>query len=262
MSAPRVAVVTGAGRGIGAAVVARLVADGTHVLAVDGCADDPAVGYRLATKEELTAVESAGGGRVHAVVADVRDLNALTSAVEEAERRFGRIDVAVAAAGVIAGGAPVWQTTPEEYDVLLDVNLRGVWNLACAAVPAMLRQPVPRSGRFVAVTSAAAHRGLWHLGVYGAAKHAAVGLVRGLAADLRGTGVGAVAVSPGATQTAMLDATARLYGLEDPERLADGHLLGRVLAPDEVAAAVAWAASPDAVGITGSVIHADGGFTA
>lgn len=262
MSAPRVAVVTGAARGIGAAVVARLVRDGVHVVAVDACEDDAALAYPLATKDDLAAVEEAGRGRVRGVVADVRDAEALRDVVSEAERDLGGVDVAVAAAGAIAGGRPLWETTDDELDVMLDVNLRGVWNLATAVVPAMLRRPSPRTGRFVALASAAGHRALWRLAAYNAAKHATVGLVRGLAADLRGTGVTATAVSPGSTRTDMLAATASLYGIPDVEELGGRHLVDRLLAPEEVAEAVRWLCSPGSAAMTGTVLHADGGFTA
>lgn len=258
---PRVAVVTGAARGIGAAVVAALVRDGLHVVAVDGCQDDPGLGYPLAGKEDLLRVEQAGQGRVTAVVADVRDAEALRDLVADTVRWSGGVDVAVAAAGAIAGGRAQWESPASELALMLDVNLTGVWNLAAAAVPAMLRRPAPRAGRFVALASAAGHRGLWHLAAYGAAKHAVVGLVRGLAADLAGTGVTATAVSPGATRTPMLDATAALYGLPDCSALAGHQLHGRPLEPGEVAESVRWLCSPAAAAVTGSVVHADGGFT-
>lgn len=261
-TAPRVAVVTGAARGIGAAVVQALVRDGLQMVAVDVCEDEPGLGYPLATKDDLLAVERAGRGRVQAVVADVRDVETLRDVVAEAVRAYGGLDAAVAAAGAVAGGRPVWETPVDELDLLLDVNLRGAWNLASAAVPALLRRPAPRAGRFVALASAAAHRGLWHLAAYGAAKHAVVGLVAGLAADLRGTGVTAVAVSPGATRTRMLEATAGLYGLDRVESLAAGHLTGAVLSPTEVAESVRWLCSPGSGALTGTVVHADGGFTA
>lgn len=258
----RTAIVTGAARGIGAAVVAELVGQGVTVVAVDACRDNPALGYALAGREDLARVERAGRGRVRARVADVRDRAALAGIVAETEGELGGIDIAVAAAGVIAGGHVLWEAPPDEYDVMMDVNVRGVWNLAATAVPAMLRRPEPRSGRFVAVASAAAHRGLLHLATYGAAKHAVVGLVRGLAADLHSSGVTAVAVSPGATETDMLTATARLYGLSDIDELAAGQPVGRALRPDEVAAAVGWACSAAASAVTGTTLHADGGFTA
>jgi SDR family mycofactocin-dependent oxidoreductase len=256
----RVAVVTGAARGIGAAVVRRLAGDGWAVVAVDRCADDPAVPYPLASAEQL-AVLAAAFPQVRPVQADVRDGAALSGAVKTAEREFGRVDAAVAAAGVVVGGGPVWELPDAGWNTLIDVDVTGVLNLARAVVPALLRSPQPRHGRFVAIASAAAHRGLWRLGGYCAAKHAVLGFVRGLASDLQGTGVNAVAVSPGSTRTDMLAATADLYQLADAEQLAGHQLAHRLLEPEEVASVVAWACSPEASAVTGSVLHADGGFT-
>ena len=183
------AVVTGAARGIGAAVVRKLADAGWNVVAVDLCDDDPAVPYPLGTSDELRRLAKENDG-VIALAGDVRDLDALEAAVRQALDRYGRVDAAVGAAAVILGGTPVWETTDEQWNTLFDTDVAGVLNLARAAVPAMLPA---RRGRFVALASAAAHHGLWHLGAYCAAKHAVLGLVRGLAADLRGTGISAVA---------------------------------------------------------------------
>lgn len=262
MTDPRVALVTGAARGIGAAVVDRLAADGWRVVAVDICADVAGAGYALATKEQLAAVAARWPDRVLDVVADVRDRDALVSAVALAEAEFGALDAAVAAAAVMAGGQPLWEMPDAEWDALFETGVRGVAHLAQAAVPALLRRPEPRSGRFVALASAAAHRGLWHLAGYNAAKHAVVGLVRGLASDLRGTGVTATAVSPGSTRTDMLTASADLYGLPDVEEFSRHQLVDRLLDPREVAAAVCWLCGEGSSAITGTVVHADGGFTA
>lgn len=256
-----VAIVTGAARGIGAATVRRLATTGWRVVAVDRCADDPRVPYPLGTKQQLTALATEYPDVVVDIVADVGELPALREAVAAAEERFGRLDAAVAAAAVMAGGQPLWETTDGEWDVLFDVNVHGVANLARAAIPALLRRPEPRDGRFVALASAAAHRGLYQLAGYTAAKHAVVGLIRGLAHDLRGTGITATAVSPGSTRTDMLTETARLYDLDSPDAFAQHQLLDRLLEPDEVAATVAWLCQPDASAITGTTIHADGGFT-
>lgn len=238
----RVALVTGAAGGIGAATVARLAGQGYAVVGFD---------LRDAPVPE---------GGVH-VVGDVRDRAALTRAVELAVERWGRVDVAVAAAAVIAGGRPLWETPAEELDELIAVDAVGVWNTAAAVVPAMLAGSDPSGCRFVAIASAAAHQGLFGLAAYGAAKHAVVGIVKGLAADLVGTGATACAVSPGSTRTPMLDATADLYGLPDVESFAVRQLLHRLLDPDEIAATVAFCCSREGAVLNGSVVHADGGFS-
>lgn len=257
---PRVAVVTGAARGIGAAVVHQLAGSGWRVVAVDACTDDPAVGYPLGTRADLAAVCAPYGDAVRPAVADVRDLAGLQRAVTEAEDSFGGVDAAVAGAGVIAGGRDAWETDEQTWRVLLDIDVLGVANLVRAAVPALLRCPEPRTGRFVAIASAAAHQGLWRLSAYSAAKHAVVGLVKGLAADLRGTGVTASAVSPGSTRTAMLDQTASIYGLRSVEEFAAHQLTESLLDPLQVAAAIGWLCSAESAAITGSVLHTDGGF--
>lgn len=239
----RVVLVTGAARGIGAATVLRLVAQGDHVVAVD----------ELALPDDTT-------GRVLPVVADVRDRPALAAAVATALDRWGRLDAAVAAAAVVAGGVPLWETPEADLDLLWDVDVKGVWNTAAVTVPVMLAGPDPAGARFVAIASAAGHHGLHHLAAYNAAKHAVVGLVKGLAADLVGTGATACAVSPGSTRTPMLEATAALYGLDDVEVFADNQLLRRILEPDEVAATVAFCCGREGAVLNGSVVHADGGF--
>jgi SDR family mycofactocin-dependent oxidoreductase len=258
----RVAVVTGAGRGIGAATVRRLAADGWCVVGVDRCADDPALPYPLARREDLDAVLSAvpDPDRVAAVEADVRDEAGLEAAVEEAVQRFGRLDAAVAVAGAIAGGAPLWEMPNERVDAMLDINLGGVLALARVAIPALLAQPEPRSGRFLAVASAAATRGMPGLAAYSAAKSGVTGLIRGLAADLRGTGITANAVSPGSTATPVLDESARLYHLASAEEFAPQHTLERLLQPEEIANVLVWLCGPEASALTGAVVAADGGL--
>lgn len=254
----RTALVTGAARGIGAATVLRLAEQGYAVLAVDVAADDPALPYALGSKAELAAVASRAG--VEPFVADVRDPAALVAAVAEAERRWGGLDVAIAAAGVIAGGVPSWEVPPEQEDAVLDVNLRGVLNLVRAAIPALLRRPEPRSGRFVAVASAAATRGLPMLAAYCAAKAGVAGLVRALGAELGGTGVTANAVSPGSTDTPILAESARLYGLSGAAEFAAQQPIGRLVEPAEIARVVAFLADSESGGTTGAVVPVDGGL--
>lgn len=255
----RVAIVTGAARGIGAAVVRRLAAEGWAVVAVDVCADDPAVPYHLGTRDELDALSSLGDVTTRAV--DVRDVPALAGAIAVAESAYGGLDAAFAVAGVIAGGAPHWETSRDGEATVLDVDLRGVLNLARIAVPALLRRPEPRAGRFVAVASSAAVSGLPGLAAYCAAKAGVAGFVRGLAADLRGTGVTANAVAPGSTDTAMLVESAMLYGLTSVAEFAAQQPVERLLTPDEVAAACVWLAGEEAGGISGALVPVDGGLS-
>jgi SDR family mycofactocin-dependent oxidoreductase len=262
--AARVALVTGAARGIGAATVRALAAQGWAVLAVDRCADDPALPYPLGSRDELDDVvakaSAAGPGTALAHVADVRDEPSLAAAVAAAGTRWGGLDAAVAVAGVIAGGVPLWEVPADEQRAVLDTDLGGVINLARAAIPALLRRPAPRSGRFLAVASAAATRGLPMLAAYCAAKAGVAGLVRALAVELGETGVTANAVSPGSTDTAILAESARLYGLPGASSFAAQQPVRRLLAPDEVAAALAWLAGEASGGITGAVIPVDGGL--
>jgi SDR family mycofactocin-dependent oxidoreductase len=241
--------------------VARLLAaDGWALVLSDGGADDPAVTYRLSTPADLAAVGEELGADV--VAADVRDPAALARVVTVAVEGHGGLDAVVAAHGVIGGGAPLWETEPAVWDALVGIDLTGVYQLARVAVPALLARPAPRQGRFVAVASAAGLRGMPRLAAYNAAKHGVIGLVRGLAADLAGTGVTANAVCPGSMRTAMLDASAAVYGLADVDEFAVHHLTGALLEPAEVAAFIAWLCSPASSAITGAVLAADAGLTA
>jgi SDR family mycofactocin-dependent oxidoreductase len=260
----RVAVVTGAARGIGAATVRALAQRGWAVLATDRCADDPSLPYRLGSHEELDRVVSEAKafrpGAVRGLAVDIRDREQVAEAVDVAERTWGGLDAAIAAAGVIAGGEPLWQVPADQEQAVIDVDLGGVLALARAAVPALLRRPEPRSGRFLAVASAAASRGLPMLAAYCAAKAGVAGMIRALAAELGQTGVTANAVSPGSTDTAMLAETARLYGLPGAASFAAQQPVQRLIGPEEVAAALVWLAGADTGAITGAVIPVDGGL--
>jgi SDR family mycofactocin-dependent oxidoreductase len=253
-----VALVTGAARGIGYATVRRLSSEGFNVVAVDRGSDDPRLPYALGTIAEL---QSLANERVVTIPADVTDAEALAGAVEIAERRWGGLDVVVAAAGVIAGGVPAWELDAEQEQAILETNLGGVLNAARAGVPALLRRPQPREGRFIAVASTAATRGLPNLAAYCASKAGVTGFVKALAVELGGTGVTANTVSPGSTRTAILDESARLYGLHEAEAFADQQPIKRLLEPEEIAALIAWLASPASAGATGGDYPLDGGLS-
>ena len=263
MTDQRVALVTGAGRGIGAATVHQLAAAGWAVVAVDTCKDDRALPYAMSSAADLDAVvESATGPcAVIACRADVRDVDALRVAVGLAEQRFGGLDAAIACAGVIGGGVPQWEVSSAVERAVIEVNLGGVLNLARVGVPALLRRPEPRAGRFIAVASAAATRGIPMIAAYGSAKAGVAGLIRSLAVELGASGVTANAVSPGSTATAILDESARLYELASAGDFAEQQPFGRLLDASEVANVIAFLAGAGSSGMTGAVVPVDGGLS-
>jgi SDR family mycofactocin-dependent oxidoreductase len=257
----RVAVVTGAARGIGAATVDALVNDGYRVVAVDRCRDIPEVPYALATPGDLDAVVARHGGAVLGLVGDVRSATDMQLAVETAVRHFGRRDAVVACAGVMAAGGPLWEISDAAWDAVWSVNVLGTRRLIEAAAPTLIANGTGANGRIVAVASAAGTMGLRHLAAYSAAKHAVVGLIRGVAMDLAEYAVTANVVSPGSTRTAILEASAQVYGLENGEAFGAQQPIGRLIEPMEIAQSITWLCSPASSAITGADLAVDGGMT-
>src|SRR5215469_3083676 len=254
------AVVTGAARGMGAAVARRLAAGGWSLLLIDACAPQPPLDYPMPTPADLDAVardcRDAGARTIDTLIADVGDGAVRGKIAAALDGRTPK--AAVAVAGVI-GGYPAWNAPDDAFDLLVRVNLYGVRHLADACVPSMV---AAGAGRFVAVSSAAALRAMPQLAAYSAAKSAALAYVRAMAADLAGTGVTANIVCPGSTRGAMLEASAAIYDLDAPDTFAAQALLRRLLEPDEVAAAISWLCSPDSGALTGAVIPVDAGLSA
>jgi SDR family mycofactocin-dependent oxidoreductase len=251
---PELAVITGAARGIGAAVAERLAEQGWSLVLADACSAQPGVSYAMPSPADLETVAERCGGDVLCADVAAPDFGAQLTDVL-AGRRVG---AAVAAAGVIAG-SPAWATGETVWSTLVDVNLHGTRRLAEATVPGMV---AAGAGRFVAIASAAALRAMPQLAAYSAAKAAVVGYVRALAADLAGTGVLANVVCPGSTRGTMLAASADVYDLSGQDEFAGQQLVRRLLEPHEVAATVVWLCGPGASAMTGAVVPVDGGLTA
>ena len=252
---PRVAVVTGAGRGIGAAITRRLAADGLAVMAsdLDG-------GTAAETAEAITAA----GGRAVAHVTDVSDRDACFALVAEAREELGGIDVMVSNAG-IAQVKTLLEVTPVDLERMLGINVGGVLWCLQAAAEAMIEQG--RGGKIISASSIAGHQGFDHLGHYSASKFAVRALTQAAAKELAPHGITVNAYCPGIVGTTMWDeidvGLGRYLGTGQGEALAQYSqliALGRVQTPEDVASFVSYLASPDADYMTGQAPMIDGGI--
>jgi NAD(P)-dependent dehydrogenase (short-subunit alcohol dehydrogenase family) len=252
--ARRVAVVTGAGRGIGAAIARRLAADG-HLVAV---AD--AHGGRA--EQAARAIDPAGK-RAAAVMADVSDAVSVADMVAEVTNRLGAPSILVNNAGVISA-APFTELAESEWDRILGVNLKGQYLCARAVLPAMLRQGW---GRIINIASDAGKTGEPYIAHYAASKFGVVGLTQSLALEYARDGITVNAVCPAITDTDMMEQLARdMEGSGAPLPEAGwraafvGEIpMGRPMAPEEIAGVCAFLAGDGAAAITGQAINVSGG---
>lgn len=245
-ASPRLVLVTGGSRGVGRAVVERFAAAGDRVVAVGR------------DRAALDALRAGVEGDVAAEVCDVADEAAVAACFE----RVGPVEVLVNNAGV-AESAPLARTTLASWERHLAVNATGAFLCTRAAIGPMA---AAGRGRIVTVASTAGKVGTRYTAAYAASKHAAVGLMRVAAAELAGTGATANAVCPAFVETEMTRASvariaARTGRSEEASvaALASASPLGRLLDPDEVAAAVAWLASDAAAAVNGQTLVLDGG---
>lgn len=251
----RVAVVTGAGRGIGEGIARRLAADGLAVMVSDIDGDTAA-----RTADAITA----DGGRAASHAADVSDRDACFALVAAAREQLGGIDVMVANAG-IAQVKTLLEVTPDDLQRMLAVNLGGVLWCLQAAAEAMIEQG--RGGKIISASSIAGHQGFDHLGHYSASKFGVRALTQAGAKELAQHGITVNAYCPGIVDTTMweeIDAGLGGYlGTGKGEAFTQYSqliALGRPQTAQDVASYVSYLASPDADYMTGQAGIVDGGI--
>ena len=239
----RISLVTGASRGIGAAIARRLGAEGATVLAAARSAEG---------LERVVSEIVAGAGRAEAVTLDVADSASIESAVKESLASHGQIDVLVNNAGITEDNL-VLRMSRESWDRVLATNLTGAFLLTQAVVKSMVRR---RYGRIVNVTSVVGLMGNAGQANYAASKAGLVGLTKSVARELGSRNVTCNAVAPGFIETAMTD---RLT--EEARAALTGQIpLQRLGRPEDVANAVAYLASEEAGYVTGTVLNVSGGL--
>ncbi|HET8627307.1 MAG TPA: SDR family NAD(P)-dependent oxidoreductase [Thermomicrobiales bacterium] len=239
----KVALVTGAARGIGLATARRLAAEGAAVVLADVIEDE--------ARRAADAL-AAEGRRALAVRADVSRREDVAAMVRAAEEAFGRLDILVNNAGIGGKAAPIEQQSDADWDTVMAVNLKSVYLCCQAAIPGMKAR---RYGRIVNVASIAGKEGNPNMVPYSTAKAGVIGLTKALAKEVGADGISVNAVSPAVIETTLLEQLTP----EQVQYMVQRIPLGRVGQPEEVAALIAWLASDECTFTTGQCVDISGG---
>jgi len=240
----QVAVVTGAGRGIGHAIAVRLANEGARIASVSRTEANA-----QKTADEINA-NRADAAKAYAV--DVADQNAVQEAAAKIFADFGRVDILVNNAGVTRDGLSM-RMSMEDWDTVLNTNLKGAFNFTQAVMRPMIKQ---RSGRIINISSIAGLTGNAGQANYSASKAGLIGLTKTLARELASRGITVNAVAPGLIETDMTT----VLSDEIRQAILQKVPLGKLGEPDDIAGAVAYLASAEAKYITGQVLTVDGGM--
>ena len=244
MNEKRVALVTGAGRGIGATIARTLAADNTDIAVVD-------YGDESSAAAALQAIAEAGAA-VRYYRCDVSDFSAAKAVADSVAKDFGKIDILVNNAGVTADKL-IMRMSEEDWDRVLSINLKGCFNMVKHVTPYMMRK---RYGRIVSISSVVGLMGNAGQANYAASKAGIIGLTKTVAKEFGSRGITANAVAPGFIKTAMTDALTE----EQKQAMYKMIPLGRLGETQDIADAVKFLVSDAAAYITGVVLKVDGGM--
>ncbi|MQY21451.1 mycofactocin-coupled SDR family oxidoreductase [Nocardia macrotermitis] len=254
--------ITGAARGMGRGHAVRLAAEGADLILIDICESLPGIEYALSTPEDLAETARLAGEYNHHVITrivDVRAAEAMSAAVAEGVRELGGLDAAVANAGVLTAGT--WDTTtPEDWRIVVDVNLIGTWNTCAAALPHL----VERGGSLVNISSAAAIKGTPLHIPYTASKLGIVGMSKALANELAAQNIRVNTVHPTGVATGM--APESLFALLTEQRPDLAPLFGNAMPVPmvdtaDISNAVLYLVSDESRYVTGLEFKVDAGVT-
>lgn len=238
----KTALVTGASRGIGRAIALRLAEDGANVAVIYAGSADKA----KAVVNEITAL----GVNAKAYRCNVADSAAVNETVKAVTNDLGKIDILVNNAGITRDGLML-RMKDEDFDAVLNTNLKGAFNMIRACYSGFIRK---KSGRIINISSVSGIMGNAGQANYSASKAGVIGLTKSVARELASRGITCNAVAPGFIQTDMTE------NLGDNNPLLNSIPLGRMGKPEDIAAAVAFLASDSAAYITGEVLKVDGGL--
>ena len=244
----KVALVTGAGGGIGLATAEAFAKAGASVIVADR--DEETIG------KAAEGLRAAGHNAI-GVTCDVTDTAQVEAMIERAVSTYGRLDAAFNNAGVNSEAAAFLETSDDEFERVMNVNLRGVWNCMKGELRQMMAQG---SGAIVNCSSIGGLKGSRGRSAYSASKHAVIGLTRSAALDYAAKGIRINAVCPGMVNTPMAVFVTKNYDPEIVSRMVAQEPIGRFGEPEEIAAAVVWLCSPAASFMVGHAMAVDGGL--